>query len=323
MPARPQVIVVGSVMQDLIFNCRDLPTSGQTVMARMASGQGGKGSNQAIACGRAGAPTLFIGAAGDDAFAGQVEAFYRRARIGCHLVRKRGVASGTAIVMLDRHGQNQIVIEPGANARLQPADIDARTLAGSRVVMTQLECNPAATAHALRTARKAGVTTVLNPAPMRPDFDPALLRLADVLIPNETEFVALARMLPGAQAAHFDEQALHQLKPAALHALCRQTGVPVVIVTLGPRGCFISEGDRHVVLPAHRGVKVVDTTGAGDAFCGGFAAGLARGNGSVLEAARLGMAVAALSITKPGAADAMPTRKELREFLLARAKTAA
>lgn len=310
-------------MQDLIFTCGALPMAGQTVMARMTSGQGGKGSNQAIACGRTGVPTLFIGAVGNDAFAGQVEAFYRRARIGCQLVRKPGVASGTAIVMLDRDGQNQIVIEPGANACLRPTDIDPRVLAGSRVVLTQLECNPAATAHALRTARKAGVTTVLNPAPMRPDFDLALLRHVDVLIPNESEFVTLVRQLPGAQAGHFTEQALHQLKPASLHALCRQTGVPVVIVTLGAKGCFISERDRHVVLPAHRGLKVVDTTGAGDAFCGGFAAGLVRHRGRVLEAARLGTAVAALSITKHGAAGAMPTRKELREFLLARAKTAA
>ena len=323
MSARPQVVVVGSVMQDLIFSGEELPAAGQTVIARMTRGQGGKGSNQAIACGRTGVPTLFVGATGRDSFADAVKEYYRRARIGCRLIRKPGVTSGTAIVMLDRRGQNQIVIEPGANARFRPSDVPAALLAEARVVVTQMECDPATTAHALKVARRAGATTVLNPAPMRPDFDLALLRQVDVLIPNESEFVALVRMLYAAKAPQFDQQALQQLKPAALHALCRQFGVPVLIITLGAKGCFISERDRHVVLPAHRGLKVVDTTGAGDAFCGGFAAGWVRHNGRVLDAARLGTAVAALSITKPGAADAMPTRKELRDFLLARAKTAA
>lgn len=315
MPVRPQVIVVGSIMQDLIFSGPELPTTGQTVIAHMTTGQGGKGSNQAIACGRTGVPTLFIGATGPGAFAGQVEAFYRRAGIDCQLIRKPRMASGTAVVMLNPHGQNQIVIEPGANARLRPADIDARLLARARVVVTQLECNPAATVHALRVARRAGVITVLNPAPMRPDFDPAVLRDVDVLIPNESEVVALVRSLSLVRAGRFDERALHRLKPRALHALCRRFGVPTVIITMGSKGCFVSERGHHAALPAYRGLKVVDTTGAGDAFCGGFAAGLVRTRGDVMQAARLGMAVAALSITKPGAAAAMPTRAELRRFL--------
>ena len=313
MSARPQVVVVGSVMQDLIFSGEELPAAGQTVIARMTRGQGGKGSNQAIACGRTGVPTLFVGATGRDSFADAVKEYYRRARIGCRLIRKPGVTSGTAIVMLDRRGQNQIVIEPGANARFRPSDVPAALLAEARVVVTQMECDPATTAHALKVARRAGATTVLNPAPMRPDLDPALLRHVDVLIPNESEFVALVQaVLP---VRRFDEPALHKLTPPALHALCRRFGVPTVIVTMGAKGSFVSQSDHYTVLPAYRGLKVVDTTGAGDAFCGGFAAGLVRHHGNVLQAARLGTAVAALSITKPGAAAAMPTRAELRRFL--------
>lgn len=284
-------------------------------MARLTSGQGGKGSNQAIACGRTGVHTAFVGAMGADTYADQVEAFYRRERIGCHIARKAGTPTGTAVILINREGQNQIVIEPGANAALARADVPRAWLLNAQVVMVQLEANLAATAQVLRMARQADVTTILNPAPMRADFAPALLRHADILIPNESEFVALVRALPGVRRRGFDEQALHALSRDALHGLCRKFGVPTLIVTLGSKGCFISEKGGHRFIPAHSGLKVVDTTGAGDAFCGGFAAGLVRHHGRIVEAARLGTAVAALSITKPGAAFAMPTKAELEQFM--------
>lgn len=302
-------------MQDLTFACADFPHAGQTIMARLASGQGGKGSNQAIACGRTGVRTMFVGAMGRDGFADQVAAFYRKEKIGCHLALKAGESTGTAVILINRLGQNQIVIEPGANAALQTADVPRRVLTQARVLVVQLEANQRTTAEVLRIAREAGVTTILNPAPMRADFSPALLRHADILIPNETEFVALVRRSPKGGRRHFDERALHAMSWVKLHALCRTFGVPTVIVTLGSRGCFISEKDGHHFIPAYRGLKVVDTTGAGDAFCGGFAAGLVRYQGRIVEAARLGTAVAALSITKPGAAFAMPTKAELGRFL--------
>lgn len=314
MSSSPQVVVVGSIMQDLTFRCAEFPRSGQTVVARLATGQGGKGSNQAIACGRTGVRTSFVGAMGRDAFAGQVAAFYRRDGIGCRIVRKPGQATGTAVVMINREGQNQIVIEPGANARLAPADIPRALLTGAKVVMVQLESNLATTAHALRIARAAGVATILNPAPMRADFTPTLLRHVDILIPNESEFIALVRRLPGIRR-RLTERSLHAMARRALHDLCRKFGVPTLIITLGSKGCFISSQDDYRFIPAHRGIRVVDTTGAGDAFCGGFAAGLVRYAGRINEAARLGTAVAALSITKPGAAYAMPTQRELDRYL--------
>jgi ribokinase len=314
MSLPPQVVVVGSIMQDLTFACADFPQAGETVMASLAIGQGGKGSNQAIACGRTGVPTAFVGAMGREGFAHRVAAFYRQEKIGCHLALKADQSTGTAVILINREGQNQIVIEPGANAHLTPADVPARLLRGARVVMVQLESSQRTSAHVLRAARRAGAITILNPAPMRADFSRALLRDADVVIPNESEFVALVGRLPAARRS-FDERALQKLSRDELHALCRQVGVPTVIVTLGSRGCFISEKTGHHFIPAHRGLKVVDTTGAGDAFCGGFAAGLVRYGGRIVDAARLGTAVAALSITKPGAAYAMPTKAELRRFL--------
>ncbi len=302
-------------MQDLAFACAEFPVGGQTIMARLASGQGGKGSNQAIACGRVGVHTTFVGAMGSDAYADQVEAFYRREKIGCRIARKPGAPTGTAVILINREGQNQIVIEPGANARLAPADAPRALLTRAKVVVTQLESNLKTTAHVLRVARRAGVTTILNPAPMRADFPSALVRHVDILIPNESEFVALVRAQSRLRRRSFDERALHAMTWAELHTLCRKFGVPTVIVTLGSKGCFISERSGHAFIPAHRGMRVVDTTGAGDAFCGGFAAGLVSRKGDIVAAARLGTAVAALSITKPGAAPAMPTRAELDRFL--------
>ena len=315
MPLSPHVVVVGSIMQDLTFACADFPVRGETVMARLATGQGGKGSNQAVACGRMGVRTTFVGAMGRDAFAGQVAAFYRREKIGCRLALKSGQSTGTAVIMINREGQNQIVIEPGANAHLAPTDIPRTLLTGAKVVMAQLESNLATTAHVLRVARSAGVTTLLNPAPMRSDFDPSLLRNVDILIPNESEFVALVHRQPKIHRRRFNERDLRAMSWSALHALCRQFDVPTLIVTLGSRGCFISEKDNYQFIPAYRGIRVIDTTGAGDAFCGGFAAGLVRYSGRIDEAARLGTAVAALSITKAGTAPAMPTQTELRRFM--------
>jgi ribokinase len=315
MSTSPHVVVIGSIMQDLTFSCADFPVRGQTIMARLAVGQGGKGSNQAIACGRLGVRTTFVGAMGRTAFAGQVAAFYRREKIGCRLALKSDHPTGTAVILINREGQNQIVIEPGANAQLAPTDVPRALLIGAKVVLTQMESNLATTEHALRVARSAGVTTLLNPAPMRSDFDPGLLKHVDILIPNESEFIALVQQLPEIRRRRFSERNLRALSWAALHALCRKFGVPTLIVTLGSRGCFISEREGHLFIPAHRGIQVVDTTGAGDAFCGGFAAGLVRYPGRIDEAARLGTAVAALSITKPGTAFAMPTQAELRRFI--------
>jgi ribokinase len=280
-----------------------------------ATGPGGKGSNQAIASGRAGVDTLFIGAVGADAFAREAKAFYKAEGIGAHFVEKPAHATGTAAILVEDSGQNEIVVALGANAALLKTDVPANALAKARVVVTQLESNLTTAAYVLKTARRAGVTTVLNPAPMRPDFDPTTLASVDILIPNETEFTALVNRLRIAGRADFTEAALHALVPAALHALCRTLGPATVIVTLGRKGCFVSHREGHTHIPAHIGIKMVDTTGAGDAFVGGFAAGLVKFEGDVLAAARFANAVAALSVTKTGTAPSMPTEKEIASFL--------
>lgn len=311
---KPQVVVVGSFMQDLRWNCATFPAAGETVIGTFATGQGGKGSNQAIAAGRAGAATLFIGAVGRDTFAADARAFYKAEKINAHFIEKPGHATGTAAILVNDSGQNQIVVALGANARLARADLDPKLFAGARVVVTQLESSIAAATTALKAARAAGATAVLNPAPMRADFNPALLKHVDILIPNETEFAALVNLLPATGRKDFTEAELARLSDAEIHALARTFGPPVVIVTLGKRGCLVSQKSEYTFISSHK-VKAVDTTGAGDAFVGGFSSGLVKFNGDLIKAARFGTAVAALSVTKPGAAPAMPRKREIDAFL--------
>ncbi len=311
----PAVIVVGSYVQDLTWRCAAFPAAGQTTLGRFTTGPGGKGSNQAVAAGRTGADTLFVGAVGADAFAEVAKTFYAENKIAARFIPKPKHATGTAGILVDDSGQNEIVVALGANEALAPRDLPPSFFSGARIVVTQLETSLAAVAHTLRAARRAGATTLLNPAPMRADFDPALLRDTDILVPNETEFVALVnQLLPAYSKKPYTEAALAAEKPAALHALCRRLGPPVVIITLGKRGCFVSQPESHAHIPAHV-VKAIDTTGAGDAFVGGFAAGYVKHKGDLLAAARQGQAVAALSVTKPGTAPAMPTARELAAFL--------
>ncbi len=315
-------------MQDLAFYARNFPQPGETVMGDFRPGPGGKGFNQAVAASRAGAPTWFIGAVGRDSFGAGAKKFASSVGLRTTLVEKPKHATGTAVITINEAGQNQIIISLGANLALHKQDVPLAPFASAQVVVCQGESDYRTVAHALKTGRQHGAVTVLNPAPMRPDFDSALLRHTEVLIPNETEFVSLARQHAGCAAllrtapyrdhGEFNESALHALKADALHRLCRCLQVPIVILTLGARGCFVSQPDAYLRMNAHP-VEVIDTTGAGDAFVGGFAAGLVRFKRNVVEAAHFANAVAALAVMQPGTAAAMPNPREIARFLRERA----
>jgi ribokinase len=324
-----RVVVVGSFVQDLTWKCAEFPRAGETVIGTFVTGPGGKGSNQAVASGRAGVPTVFIGAVGRDVFAEGARRFYESEGIGARFAVKPAHATGTAAIIVNAAAENEIIVALGASEHLQPLDIDPALVRGARILVCQHEANLAINAHAFRLARRAGAATVLNPAPMRPDFNPAILKLTDVLIPNESEFVALVNLLAGRNArargkarrsrGTLSGPSLLAMSPGELHRHCRALGVPTVIVTLGRRGCLVSLADGTcVAIPGHAGLKVVDTTGAGDAFVGGFAAGFVRFRGDIVAAARHGNAVAALSVTKFGTAPSMPSAAEIARFLRSR-----
>ncbi|HTL69100.1 MAG TPA: ribokinase [Lacunisphaera sp.] len=321
---KASVVVIGSFNQDLAFYTRQFPRPGESVVGDFRPGPGGKGFNQAVAAARAGVATLFIGAVGRDAFGAQARAFARAAGLNAHFVVKPKHATGATVITVNGAGQNQIIVSLGANLGLRPRDIPAYLLSPAQVVVCQAESDYATVGFVLRTARANGAITVFNPAPMRAEFDPRLLRHVEVLIPNESEFVALVKKCPACAAqlrtapynaaGEFTEGALRGLAAEALHRLCRCLRVPVVIVTLGSRGCFVSQPDVYLRIAAHD-VEVVDTTGAGDAFVGGLAAGLVRFKHNVFEAAHYANAVAALSVMQPGTAASMPIAREIARFL--------
>ena len=321
---KSSVVVVGSFVQDLAFYTKNFPRPGETVVGDFRPGPGGKGFNQAIAAARAGIPTLFIGAVGPDGAAHRVRPFARGAGLHTHFVEKPKHATGAAVVTVNGAGQNQIIISLGANLGLKPRDVPPALLAPAQVVVCQGESDYATVGFVLRTARRNGAITVLNPAPMRPEFDPAVLRHTEVLIPNESEFTGLVKQCPSCAAilrtapynagGEFTETTLHALTSESLQRLCRCLSVPVVIVTLGARGCFVSQPDVYQRISAHD-VEVVDTAGAGDAFVGGFAAGLVKFKHNIFEAAHYASAVAALSVMQPGTAPSMPIAREIARFL--------
>ena len=311
----PPIVVVGSFVQDLFFDTPSFPRPGQTVIGRFRTGPGGKGSNQAVAAARAGGTTAFVGALGFDAFADGAKEFLTAEGVQHHVTAKSEHATGTAAILVDATGQNQIVVALGANDAILPAELPAELIAGARIVVSQLEIFLPTALEALRIAKAGGATTILNPAPMRADFDPAMLELTDMLVPNETEFAALVNMMPRFGRSDFSEEELAALEPAALHAMCRRLGPGIVLVTLGARGCFLSLPDRCVTIPSVTGIKVVDTTGAGDAFVGAFAAGFVEFEGDAERAARFANAAAAISVTRPGTAPAVAKRSEIDAML--------
>lgn len=314
MKNTPQVVVVGSFVQDLCFFCDSFPAPGQTTVGTFSTCPGGKGSNQAVAAGRTGVPTLFVGAVGRDTFAADARNFYATEGIGAHFIEKPKHATGTAGIVVNKSGQNEIVVALGASAQIKPRDIDAKLIQNARVVVCQHEATLQINTHIFRLARRNNVTTVLNPAPMRGDFDRAILKHTDIFIPNETELVELINLLGLKGKKRFTEKALNSLSPEKLHQLCRAFEVPTVIVTLGRKGCFISQAEGFATLPACKGIKAIDTTGAGDAFCGGFSAGLVKFKGDIIAAAKFGTIVAGLSVTKRGTAPSMPTQREITRF---------
>lgn len=302
-----RIAVVGSLNMDLVAQVATLPAVGETVgEARFATFPGGKGANQAVAAARLGAEVAMIGRVGDDAYGAALrQGLIRDGVATAHIGTDPTRASGVALIAVDAKGANTIIVAPGANAALSPADVDGArdVIAAADVLLMQFETPIDASIRAAEIARAAGVTTLLNPAPAR-SVPAALAALVDWIVPNETE---AALVLRHPMAAIADDPA-----DAAI-ALRRETGVANIIITLGGNGALLATPEITLCLPAPT-VAVVDTVAAGDAFIAGFAVALAEGR--ALEGAlRMALAAGSLACAKAGAQDALPARAAVDALL--------
>ncbi|MFN3614062.1 MAG: ribokinase [Rubrimonas sp.] len=306
--ARDEIVILGVFVADTAFRAERMPRMGETVLGRgFALGPGGKGSNQAVAAARAGGRVRFISRLGRDAFAAMAHELWTQAGVTPDVTEDPGSYTGAAMIFIDAAtGDNAIIVSPGAAGLIGPQDVTARAdaIRGARIFMTQLEQPMDAAMTGLRLAREGGATTILNPAPAAPLPDGALA-LCDLITPNESE-AALLTGLPVDGPADAER---------AARAL-RAAGAGAVVVTLGEKGALYVDASGAAHVPPFHAGQVVETTGAGDAFNAGMAVALAEGR-PPLEAARFGCATAAISVTRAGAAAAMPTRAEIEALLAA------
>lgn len=300
----PSVIVLGSINIDLVVHGPRLPTPGETVLGgKFSQVSGGKGANQAVAAARTGEePVLLIAAVGSDSFGRAALESLGRERLDLsHVKWIDGEATGVALIMVAGDGENCISVASGANGALTAADVESipdGEFQTAKVFLACLESPISAVRAGLARAKRAGLTTILNPAPA----DAAILHgdlmsLVDILTPNRTEAAALT----GVAISNHESAVIAARK-------LQQCGCSKVIVTLGREGCIVVEKNSYVV-PAHP-VEAVDATAAGDAFNGVLAIALAEGR-PLDEAVRWATAAAGISVTRRGAQPSLPSREEI------------
>lgn len=301
-----RVVVMGSYVADVAFRTEKLPQWGETYMgSEFKLGPGGKGSNQAVAAARAGAEVSFISKLGRDAFGDMAREMYRREGIDATHVLETESATGAAAIIIDAaKGENAIIVVPGACFELSAAEVEQASdvIAGTDVFVTQLELSLPTVEAGLRLAHTAGVPTILNPAPGC-KLPESIFQYCDYLTPNETE----TEMLTGVQVASVEDA-----KRAADVLL--GWGAGNIVITLGAQGALVKNATICEHVSASTVGEVVETTGAGDAFTGGFAVALAEKKG-IVAAVQFGCAVAGISVTRPGTAPSMPMRSEVDELL--------
>lgn len=299
MSRKPKIVVVGSLNIDVIVKAKRPPVMGETILGEEVHFlPGGKGANQAVAAARLGAEVHMVGAVGTDPFGDLLLSNLQESGVSTKYVKKvAGTATGLASILL-ANGDNSIIVVPGANSHCQPEDLEKmeEVLKEADVVLLQLEIPLKTVVFAVKRAKELGKHVVLNPAPAR-ELPLELFQSVDTITPNETEL----KTLIGEEDPDTGMKRLIDL------------GVSQVVTTLGSKGAIYLTKDGDVSeVPAYP-VKVVDTTGAGDAFNAGIAVALGEGK-EIADAVSFAMKAAALSVTKLGAQTGMPTREEIENF---------
>lgn len=293
------ILVVGSSNIDLVASVDRLPSRGETVLGyRFAQSFGGKGANQAVAAARAGAEVAFLSKLGADANGRLIEQHLAAQGLSRPiLLRDAEFPTGVAMILVDLSGENQIAVVPGSNGRLTPVDLrqHRELIAEARVLLLQMEIPRETVFEALRLGRECGLTTILNPAPAAP-LPSDLLRLVDILTPNESE----AQVLTGSA------------DPAEAARILTDRGVGTVVVTCGANGAFLTTGNDVTHIPGFL-VETIDSTGAGDAFNGALACAVAEGV-PIKSAIERANAAGALATTGRGAQESMPTKDDIEQL---------
>ena len=299
--------MLGAFVADLTCRTARMPKWGETILGQaFKMGPGGKGSNQAVAAARLDADVHLITKLGRDPFGDMARKFYQEQGMSLdHVLEDAEESSGTATILVDHAtSENTIVVVPGACGKLTIAEVKASRdeITSADIFLTQLELPISPTIRGIEIAHEAGVPVILNPAPALP-IPSKVLAKVDYLTPNESEALGLIG------DTSIDPQDFDTLADRLL-----QTGAKNVVLTLGEKGAFIKNGRIREFVPAFSVGRVVETTGAGDAFAGGFAVALAEGK-SLAEATRYGCAVAGISVTRPGTAPSMPYRDEVDQLI--------
>jgi ribokinase len=305
------IVVVGSINLDLVAGADHIPQVGETIMGTSFNTFfGGKGANQAVAVAKLGYPVSMVGNVGDDAFGPQLLTAMGAAGVDTTFVKQIPGSSGVALITTGRRGENNIVVVPGANGLLTPQLVEkvAPALQNAGFLMAQLEIPLETVEYLAMFAAKQGIPFMLDPAPAR-ELPPVLLSKVTWLTPNETEAKVLLK-----SAIDWDKGEDNDAEIFAAADQLLALGAENVLLKAGSQGCVIAQGKQPKQrVPAFQ-VDAVDTTAAGDAFNAGFAVGLLRGR-TVVKSAVFASAVAAASVTRPGAQPSMPTAGEVDEFL--------
>ena len=289
------IAVVGSAMIDLTAYATVIPAPGQTLEGDLfTTGFGGKGANQAVIAAHCGAEVHFVGKLGRDLFGDSIAENFKKLGIDSEYIERSDTPNGVAHIWVDANGENRIIIIPGANHEIESKKaIEAiESIAGLAVVVAQCEIKQEVTLAAFSAAKKRGCVTILNPAPYQP-LSKELLAVTDWIIPNETEFKELHGQAPTS------DDVLKSFRPGKNS-----------IVTLGSEGAVLITSDGNLTRVSAPKVNAVDTTGAGDAFVGVFAFGLASGKNPE-DAMKLGIKVASMSVTRKGAQSSYPSQAEI------------
>lgn len=298
-----RILVIGSSNTDMTVRSATLPKPGETVLGGdFRMGPGGKGANQAVAARLLGGEVTFVCKLGRDMFGEGASKHYESCGLDTSKILWSDKPSGVALITVDSKAENSIVVASGANADMTVTDIDsvADVIKSSGILLLQLEIPMDAVLHAAEIAYNAGVQVVLNPAPAAV-LPAELLKYVSILIPNETEASAIS----GIDINNFETAA------AAAERL-KGMGVREVIITMGSRGSVVCDGDCTFV-PAVK-VNAVDTTAAGDTFCGGVCVALSEGK-DMLEAVKFATAASSIAVQRPGAQDSIPNRCEVDKML--------